>query len=176
MASGRWEDKHVLDAARLATACHEIIASLLKDGIRKPSLSDIAALANRHPAVQSAPRPQAARQRAMACVSAYFRFFGPEADWQFAGAEVSTAGGRLDVVWQDGAERYLIDEIKAGRLSARDARDATARQVKKYLGIGAENWGDQFAGVRVLFLGTPRYSYIAAADGTAVPFTWEGVK
>jgi hypothetical protein len=143
------------------------IADLLSDGSREPSPLDILAAVGRTGVLDTVGvYRQAAKQRLLAVVALFFRLFVPAPDWQFVDGEVSVPGASLDLVWRDSAGRILADELKTGEGAATDYRRAVDEQVARQVSGGHKHYGDDFVGVRVLFLAAPSRSFLARADGS----------
>lgn len=73
---------------------------------------------------------RALRQCATGAVLMYVRHLLPPSLWEVAGVDIAVVGGRIDVLWRNGAN-LLIDEIKTGHAAA--TLSSTTRQVKRYV-------------------------------------------
>lgn len=157
---------------------HEAIGRLLEAGIRAPRSTDVIALARDivcEPGLAVVHR-QAAIQRLATGTSAYFRLFVPDDAWAYIGAEIGAGGCRFDLVFKGVGGTVIADELKAGRAANRGERQLSDDQVRRQLEGGAEKWGENFAGVRVLFLGAPRASFLARPSGEREELAWGGVQ
>lgn len=158
---------------RIGHFTHQVIASLLEEGLRSPSPAELFERVGSHELVASASRYRtAARQQLLTGAAVYFRLFCPPAGWEFRGSEVKAGGCRLDLVFaRDGM--VLADEIKAGAMASASDRDALDEQIARQLAAGARKWGAAFAGVRAVLLARPAMSFLAAPDGSRHPLTWK---
>lgn len=87
-------------------------------------------------------------------VATYFRRFAPTADWALLGCEFDTTGGRTDLAWQHtGTGRVFFDELKTHNRSVAALSSQTVAQAKRQGEGGVRQFGDLFAGVRVLPFG-----------------------
>lgn len=85
------------------------------------------------------------------------RMFPPES-WQFVGAEVPAGGGAADLVWRSPDGEVVVDEVKVNGL-ARVLEDSRTRsQIGRYRVWALGEFGDLFAGVRLLALAGPMRS------------------
>lgn len=91
--------------------------------------------------------------------------------WQFLGCEVPAGRGRVDLVWGEPGRwgRVLIDEMKLAGFTGVVDDPTTHAQVLRYLTWGAGEFGNQFAGVRVLALSAPRRSLLFKASDPHTP-------
>ena len=104
------------------------------------------------------------RQRAACAVSSYFfRFHRPT--WSFVGAEVGLGSGRVDLVWKLPSGSYVIDELKTGALGDAIEDRHTLEQIGRYRAAATKQWGERFAGVRLLALTSPGRSRFHPAQG-----------
>lgn len=153
---------------------HEAIRRLLEAGVRAPRGTDVIALARDivcEPGLAVVHR-QAAIQRLVTGTAAYFRLFVPDDTWAYMGAEIAAGRCRFDFVFEDVGGMVIADELKAGRAASRGERQLSDDQVRRQLEGGAEKWGENFAGVRVLFLGAPRASFLARPSGERDELEW----
>jgi hypothetical protein len=132
---------------------HALIAAHLRNG-GPPTPRQVWVSTARMFAAEPMTQNHAARQRAACAVGAYFALFWPQA-WGFVGAEVSLGTGRVDLVWETHSGRVVIDEVKmAGHADMVDDA-ATVAQVRRYCDAATVEFGDRFAGVRLLPLAAP---------------------
>lgn len=101
------------------------------------------------------------RTRVANGLAAYLRCFDVEG-WVLLGWEVPLGGGFADLVWKT-PFGVVIDEVKSGALDPFDRR--LLNQVDRYVTAGLGRWGDDFAGVRVLPLTTPRKAMFVNEKG-----------
>lgn len=167
-------DGHI-DGRRAGVAVHALVAELAALPDQPPAPESIASHAARHSrAIAKAAYRGALYQRLLTGASLYFRLFSLGPDWVCAGHELQLPhGGRLDLLWRHHDGDYLIDEIKTKALGTRAEQLALEEQLARYLRIGRLNYTERFAGVRVLILGAPRRSFLAAPDATRTPIAWE---
>jgi hypothetical protein len=138
---------------RIGQRVHAIVAAFLRAG-EVPEPRAVWVATGRIFAASPLPQNQAARQRAACAAGAYFSIFH-RPDWEFVGAEVDLGTGRVDLVWRTGSGLVVIDEVKmAGHADMVDD-PATVAQVDRYLEAGRLQFGDRFAGVRLLPLAAP---------------------
>ncbi len=153
------------------TATHQVVGCLLAAGARTPDIRQIVRAVNEHPATaRITTYRQAAKQRLVTGVACYFRFFAPPADWEFVGAEAVVGGVRLDLLF-DTPDGLRADELKTGKLTGRDDRDAFSEQVHAQVAAGVEHLHG-FLGVRACLLAAPRRSYVMTADGQIEALSW----
>jgi hypothetical protein len=113
-------------------------------------------------------RRRAMLQRIATLAAAYFRLFGPRADWTFAGAEVRLGTGRIDLAWATPAG-HLIDEIKTSRFAVvADDGDAIDQAVG-YARTACRQLADGFVGVRLLTLAIPANARFVTPSLSVVP-------
>ena len=159
-----------VDGRQMGTAAHRLIAELLEVGVREPTPLFILEHVARHPVLQGRAvlYRQAAKQTLASALAVYFRYFAPAERWRLLGSEVAVGSCRFDLLFDVGGV-IVADELKSGRLDGADAWQALERQLERELCGGRERWGDAFGGVRVLVLGAPRRSFLAAPEGTREP-------
>lgn len=158
---------------QMGQKAHVLIGELVEAGTTRADGAAIIEYVARHPLLtdRHVSHRQAARQRLSAAVACYFRFFFDE-EWTLYGREVRVGRSRLDLVWETPRAEIVADEIKAGRLQGRAEREAVTGQAAKALKAGTKEWGTRFAGIRVLFLGAPRHSYLLRPDNEREPLAW----
>ena len=112
------------------------------------------------------------RTRVSNGLSSYLRNFDP-VGWTLLGHEMPLGGGVADLVWKTPAG-IIVDEVKSGTLNPSD-RGLTA-QIGRFVDGGLGRWGEDFAGVRVLPLTTPRTAVFVTPDGdwVALPAAYLG--
>lgn len=159
-----------LSGSAIGQAAHQVIARLLREGVREPSPEVLFRAVASHPVCQNAPvYRQAARQRLTAAVAVYFRFLLPDAGWGLVGDEVQLEGARLDLLWEHRSGRVRADELKAGRAVQAVEAQSLAAQLARQLEAGAAAYGERFVGVRVLVLAAPSHSFeVTSADLTVL--------
>lgn len=162
-----------LDGRKAGERVHEAVARLLERGTRKPSPLEVVSLARdivASPGLAVTYR-QAAIQRLATATASYFRLFVLDESWQYVGSEVKAARCRYDLVFErDGC--VIADELKAGRVADRTELKLTDAQIARQLIAGRAKWSEAFLGVRALFLGAPRASFLARPDGEREPIEW----
>jgi len=94
----------------------------------------------------------------------------PRAPWVFVGAEVAVAAGsRVDLAWRhEPTGTVVFDEIKTVEAARRRPEEQWLFQCKRYAVAGRERFGDAFAGVRLLPLGSMNVARFVTPDGEAV--------
>jgi hypothetical protein len=105
------------------------------------------------------------RQRVVCGLAAYLRCFDVDG-WTLIGSEVPLGGGFADLVWKTPVG-VIVDEVKSGAFDPFDRR--LHKQVDRYVTGGFGRWGDDFAGVRVLPLLTPRKAMFVNHHGEWAP-------
>lgn len=99
-----------------------------------------------------------ARVRCSSSVGVYFARFAPDG-WNVVGCEEHLGLAIADLVWhRDG--RFVVDEVKSG--SATVSSDRIGEQLLRLAISGRQLWGDRFAGVRLVPLGSPAYAAVVA--------------
>lgn len=95
-------------------------------------------------------------------VSTYLRRFAPTAPWELLGCEFDTGGGRTDLAWQN-AETGVVffDEIKTHNRSISEISVRVISQANGQAAGGVEQFGDLFAGVRILPFGALHLATLA---------------
>ncbi|UUZ60572.1 hypothetical protein [Nocardioides sp. B-3] len=87
-------------------------------------------------------------------VCTYLRRFAPTAPWELLGCEFDTGGGRTDVAWRHTETGVVFfDEIKTHNRSISQISDRVIAQANRQAVGGMEQFGDLFAGVRILPFG-----------------------
>ena len=160
--------RNVARADHIGVTCHHIIGWLLEQGVREPSFADIAKAVSDHPITNATIASKLhSRQRLLSTIGIYFGLFERAPEWRLISREETLVGGRPDLVFASRNGGIEFDEIKAGR--AADFIDDVEEQVDRYLILGAERYREDFAGVRVLLLASPKHSFFAAVDGSRRP-------
>lgn len=165
-ATGGERSSNTIDGRQVGLAVHLVIAELMREGRRQPTLQELLIVAAGSALMRKrvGSYRQAARQRLLTATSVYLRYFVPGPEWRFVGSEVAVPGARLDLVFEAVDGRVMADEIKTGRLSATE-QAGFEEQIQRQLRGGGELYGTDFAGVRGLLLWAPSRSFIAHADG-----------
>ena len=87
-------------------------------------------------------------------VATYFRRLAPSLDWNLLGCEYDTTGGRTDLAWQHAETgRVFFDELKTHNRPITALASTTVAQATRQAEGGLRQFGDLFAGVRVLPFG-----------------------
>jgi hypothetical protein len=159
--------KRALDAAGVGSLTHQLIAVLVGEDHRDPSLQTMARAAATLALPTVTTYRTAARQQLISGASVYFAFFAPGADWQLVGSEVRVGNARFDLVWRTPAG-VVIDEIKSGPITTPEGRAALDAQLKRHLAVAAAAYGPEFVGERVLVLSAPRTSLMVKPGGERV--------
>jgi hypothetical protein len=103
----------------------------------------------------SASRPRALLQKVSINAASYLNRFALREPWRFLGDE----GG---LVWEHGANRRcVIDHVRAG--TSRNGHTMAREAVMRLHNVGAEMFGADYAGVRLLWLDRPTSSQWYAA-------------
>lgn len=88
-------------------------------------------------------------------VATYFRRYSPTSPWSLLGCEFDTTGGRTDVAWQHTETgQVFFDELKTHNRPITALASETVAQAKRQAEGGDRLYGEQFAGVRVIPLGS----------------------
>lgn len=103
---------------------------------------------------------------------AYLPFRDPS--FEFAGAEITVHGARLDIGWRLPDDRLLFDENKSGFLLRPFDSAALEAQIEVQRAGAVRMFGSRFAGLRVLRLFAPERSFLLHADGTRIGITEGG--
>jgi len=152
---------------RVGIACHQVIATLLEQDLRDPSFEDMRRVVDEHPLLQAFTTPRLhSRQRLLAAVGAYFGLYRRDPRDVFLGSEQQVGSDRVDLVFS-GRDGIQFDELKTGR--SLDVGADVAEQAGRYLKAGVARWGDDFGGVRVLFLASGAQSFLLTSDGEMQP-------
>lgn len=110
----------------------------------------------------------AVKTRLVQAAVVYQKRFRPGLEWTPLGHEINVEGGVLDMAFRNDHDgRIFIDELKTGqpRISS-----ATKRQIERFCAAGTAVWGDDFCGVRLCFLTSPRRSQFYNPAGRTVAF------
>jgi len=91
----------------------------------------------------------------------------PPGPWRLAAVEPSYPGGAADLLWAHPDGRRLLDEIKIDSVPARagGARRKVITQIQRHTAYGAASFGQDYVGLRLLTLSTPRRSMFIPPDG-----------
>lgn len=117
-------------------------------------------------------RSRAARLSVASAAAVYAGYFLPPAGWHLIGSEIEIPGGRLDLGWRSEDDLIIYDEIKlAASQGSKRGDGPTSRQVARYAAYGVAEHGAQFAGVRLILLGTPRRSMLVGPGDRLVRLT-----
>ncbi len=163
------DDEELARSSQVGVAVHATIGTLAAT-TRTPTTEQLQAAANRALGAFAPIEVRAHKQNTAALSGCYFWHLLPPDTFAFAGAELDLGAGRVDLVWRDGDDRLLVDEIKAG--SARELGLArTATQIARYLDCATRLWADQFLGIRLLCLADPHRSVLVRPDGTRTPLS-----
>lgn len=98
----------------------------------------------------------------------YFRQFGPDADWVFAGAEMPLDRGRTDLAWATPTGR-LIDELKTSPFAVVADDGEAVDQVVGYARSASRDPCIPFAGVRLLTLSVPANALFITPSLAVIP-------
>lgn len=171
--------------ALAGSVAHRVLFQLLSPGDSPDALAvaevgDVLARTDKLLRLSSATAHarRALRQGAAGAVLTYLRHLLPPSPWKVAGVDIAVDGGRIDVLWGNGAD-LLIDEIKTGH--AAGTLSSTTRQVERYvrsvstaedLGLGGlpdirlneRPRNGRLIGARVLTTAHPAASWFQPAD------------
>lgn len=152
---------------------HVLIGHLLTDGDRAPSLRSMMSAVNtlELDAIPSV-HPYALKQQLLASAALYFRLFVPGPEWALIAREYRSGNCRFDLVFRHTAGDVVVDEVKSGRLETALERQTVEEQATRELAAAVAEWADDFKGVRVLSLGSPRMSRFYAASGEVSDLQW----
>jgi hypothetical protein len=160
-----------IDGRKAGERVHLTVARLLERGIRQPTPIEVIALARDSVAEPGMPVTyrQAAIQRLATATASYFRLFSLDKTWSYLGSEIKAARCRYDLVFESVNGEIVVDELKEGRVADRVDLKLADVQVARQLAAGAAKWGKDFVGIRAIFLGAPRSSYLAWPGGQREP-------
>lgn len=165
-----------LDASSLGIVVHRVIATLLADGIRKPTREEIVAIAHEELVGLRGPKRRSALRGVVGLVMGYFREFAPGPDTRVIGTELPVPGARLDILFEEPGGAIWSDEIKTGRMQPRDMDRLFSQMVNNVRGAN-EVFGAAFIGARASILSCPERSYMLTSVGDVVGLTpnWKEV-
>ena len=152
------------DGRTIGIAIHRLIARLSEAGVRTPTpieLIEAVRCEDLPNQVRFAPN---ARQRLLTGAAIYFRLYA-EDQWSLIGSEVKAGRSRLDLLWRRPDGQLVADELKSGRVGIEIEHPELDAQVSRQLKDGRSEFGEEFAGTRVLFFHWPRLSFHATPDG-----------
>ncbi len=157
-----------LDASDLGVIVHRVIPPLFAEGITKPSREEIMDVAREELVGLTGPIKRSAGRNVVALVSRYFREFAPGPDTRLVASEAWVPGGRLDLLFEEPGGALWSDDVKTGRLQARDM-DRLYSQMVTHVSGACEVFGDAFIGARASILAAPESSYMLTSAGDIVP-------
>lgn len=114
-------------------------------------------------------RHDKAALRILGLVSSYMRRYLPANTTLFLGTELSAGDGRVDLGWSNQEVGVFFDELKTWRHHTTLIDHSASLQIRRYLDAGVAEFGDRFAGVRLLTLGHSGGSLAFTPDGTVKP-------
>lgn len=156
--------------AQVGRAIHAVVATLLEDGLLHPTLPELYGAVGRHIGDRRFLSARSSFHDAvLAGAATYFRFFAPAGHWLLVGTELELGDSRADIVWRPQPGNYLVDELKSTAPTSLTPRDATTDQLARQLAGGRTNFGDAFAGIRLLALSAPRRSLFVSPTGALSP-------
>lgn len=85
----------------------------------------------------------------------YLKRYRPSSECVFAGAEVVTGDGRVDLAWCDPTDHIFFDELKTSRRPESTLGGKHLEQVSRYAQDGRRAHGNRFLGVRYIPLLNP---------------------
>ncbi len=157
-------------ATAVGTAVHAVVATLLEDGLVRPTLPELYGAVGRHIGDRRFLSSRSSLHDAvLAQAATYFRFFAPTSPWLLVGTELALGDARADVVWRPKPATYLVDELKSTAPTSLTPRDALTGQLARQLAGGRGHFGDAFAGIRLLALSAPRRSLFVSPTGALSP-------
>lgn len=160
-------DETLIRAPLTGAAIHRVIAALAPE-TRQPTLAQIQAEINAELHRFRPIEARAHRQNIAGCVQRYFLRCLPPVDFSFVNAEHDLGVGRADLVWVDGAQYVLVDEIKSGHPRSLHLAQ-TQEQCDRYRLAGLAAWSDRFIGIRLLSVTDPEASLFCGPDGARSP-------
>jgi hypothetical protein len=161
------QEPQLIDGRRLGELAHRLIAEIVTTGNYRPTPRELIKAVGASPVTASAEiYKTAGRQALLGCAGVYFAFFAPPADWELIGCEIPGEHCRFDLVWRTPAG-ITAEEIKSGTLRKAARRRLLDDQVERQREAGIALWGDEFAGVRVIFLDAPATSQHVDAAGAS---------
>lgn len=156
--------------AQVGIAVHAVVATLLEDGLVRPTLAELYSAVGQH---IGDPRFLSARSSVHDAIltgaATYFRFFAPGGAWLLAGTEVRLGWARVDVLWRAAPGTYVVDELKSSAPTSLTQHDALTGQLARQLAGGRDQFGDAFAGIRLLALSAPLRSLFVSPTGALSP-------
>lgn len=94
----------------------------------------------------------------------------PRPPWQCLGVEYDTGHGPADLAWHNPDSQVVFyDEVKTTLVARRAPEDSWIDQCRRYAEAGRTRFGDRFAGVRLLPLGSMNTATLVQPDGTMEP-------
>lgn len=104
----------------------------------------------------------------------YLTLWDPGPDWDLLSVESPLLQGRTDLVWEHCSFNWVvIDEIKAAATAAGAPSSEWLEQAKRYVRDGSTEYGDDFAGVRLVALHGSAYSRWLAPESPPVAITYQ---
>ena len=161
--------------ARNGSIAHSVVGELALVA-QFVSLEARVELARNAVAIALNEQPQMGRRdksalRILGLVSSYLSRYLPSPETLFLGTELSAGSGRVDLAWSSPAVGVFFDELKTWRHHTTMLDHSTNDQIHRYLDAGLAEFGDRFAGVRLLTLGHSGSSLAITRDGTVEPLT-----
>jgi hypothetical protein len=95
----------------------------------------------------------------------YLRRLAPTG-WSLLGCEFDTGNGRVDLAWQHLDGRVFFDEVKTVNRPVGVLTPSWVDQAARYARGGKGHFGADFAGVRLLPIGSLHCAALVRADGT----------
>jgi hypothetical protein len=157
--------------ARIGTIVHNVIQEMVWSGARRPTVDQIKAAARMTSYVCGLDAPQHRQMMARRLATPAALYFGRHPvgiEWEVIGTEHDSGSEKLDIVWRIESGQILVDEIKSEFMTLA-RRSAIGAQADRQRAAGVEEWGADFAGVRVCVLMDPRRSFVLHADGSRGP-------
>lgn len=155
----------------MGKVAHRVIGRLLAAGVREPSPEEMLSFAAHEPLLHERHVYRlAARQRLIAATAIYWRHFLPASPpWRFVDYAVPLDASDLDLVFEHADGGVRSDELQTGGAPALAEREELDQQLQRQLAGGRQKYGERYRGVRVLFLGAPRRSFVVSVDGSRAP-------
>lgn len=94
----------------------------------------------------------------------------PPSPWRLAAVEPAYPGGAADLLWEHPDGRRLLDELKIDSMPATHGghRRKVLQQLERHTAFGIAEFGEQYLGLRLLTLSTPRRSLFIPPAGQRV--------
>lgn len=147
-----------IPGSTVGTLTHRLVAATLEKWGTGATVENLLASSTRLKVQRAPVYRQSLVTSASTLAATYFRAFKPEKS-KFLGAEIFVGSRPVDLLWESRSGQFWIDEIKSGLAKGFSARAGARSQANHHYENGLNEFGDRFAGVRVVLLRSPRNSY-----------------